>query len=261
MTIFKVRDRREEYRIRARSLDVHELNGRSGRQYLTEFVIGRILTVLRPTGRECIVDIGCGDGRFLREVPVDPEGRLIGVLPSPEEVARLEGDLSEDERRRIDVMLGEAAATGLSAGVADLVVFNGVIINLEDPYVDEALREISRILKPGGTAFIGEMPERSELANVDYGDSITAWLWWVLRKRGPRAFARDAGRTLKCLVTKEPFIIVPKSHWFCDVDEFGTRLLAAGLRTEWRERHQEITIGGEVVVHPTRWDFVCRRDG
>lgn len=259
MTIFKVRDRREEYRIRARSRDVHELTGRSGKQYLTEFVIGRILSVLRPTGRECIVDVGCGDGLLLRRVPVQPEGRLIGVLPSSEEVSRLMGDLSEDERLRIDVVLGEAAATGLASESGDLVVFNGVILTLEDSYVDESLREIRRILKPGGLAFIGEVPDRSELTDVDYGDSITAWLWWVLRHRGLSSFTRDAVRTVKCMITKEPFIIVPKSHWFCSIDVFQARLQGLGLETVSCERHQEITAEGEVVMHPTRWDLVCRR--
>jgi arsenite methyltransferase len=99
---------------------------------------------------ESVLDLGCGAGLdvFIAAQFVGPEGRVAGVDLSPEMLAvadagRIEAGVSQIEFR-------EAAVEALPYPDAsfDVAMSNGVLNLIPDK--PAALREVCRVLKPGG---------------------------------------------------------------------------------------------------------------
>jgi SAM-dependent methyltransferase len=263
MTIHRAPNYQEEYRIRARSNDAHQLTGRT-RPSLTEFVNDQITGKVELKPGSVVVDIGCGNGAFLQKAAnkgvQTNGGRLIGILPTEEEARRLRQHLNAAGKDVISIQVGRLGGTGLSDGIADVVVSNSVFILLDNKEAAiEALLEIKRIAKPGCTVFIGELPDRDEMAGRTYGNSISAWLLWVLRNRGLKAFIASCRQTLKALLTKEPFIVSTKKVFHCDPQDFNNLLHAHGFNVLECYRHKEIDENGDIHESPTRWNFLARK--
>lgn len=263
MTIYKPANYEEEYRLRARSNDVNQLTGRT-RPLLTDFVNGRIIDKVELKPDSVVVDIGCGNGSFLQQAAengVDgSRGKLIGILPTEDEVRALSRHLASVGKGFISVQVGRLERTGLSDGLADVVVSNGVFILLDNKEAAiKALLEIKRIAKQDSYVFIGEVPDRDEMAGRTYGNSISAWLLWVLRNRGLQAFAAGCRQVLKALLTDEPFIIGTKKVFHCDPQEFKNLLDAHGFNVLEYYRHEEIDAEGKLHESATRWNFLARK--
>ena len=148
---------------------------------MTGFVADHILTKIPLEGDTVMVDVGCGDGALLRKAaestPNHYRGRLIGILPNKEEVARVRGHLLDGQtaRRLISIELGTASDTGLPDGLADVIVCNGVFLILGDlENVDTSIDEFCRVAKKGAHIFIGEVPDADEMAGRTYGDSVVS---------------------------------------------------------------------------------------
>jgi ubiquinone/menaquinone biosynthesis C-methylase UbiE len=100
---------------------------------------------------ECVFDVGCGPG-FLCEMmaaAVGPTGHVTGIDIS-EDLIRFATDNKTSET--IDYRVGDAAALPVDAGQFDLAVSTQVLEYVAD--ADAALREMARVLRPGGRAFI-----------------------------------------------------------------------------------------------------------
>src|SRR5262249_21848613 len=100
---------------------------------------------------ERVVDVGCGPG-FLCEMmaaAVGPTGHVTGIDIS-EDLIRFATDNKTSET--IDYRVGDAAALPVDAGQFDLAVSTQVLEYVTD--ADAALREMARVLRPGGRAFI-----------------------------------------------------------------------------------------------------------
>ena len=263
VTIYKVANYEEEYRLRALSNDVNELTGRT-RPLLTEFVSERIIDKVELNPTSVVVDVGCGNGSFLQkaaESGVDRNrGRLIGILPTEEEAGILRQHLAGAEKGFISVQVGRLDRIGLSDGFADVVVSNGVFILLSDKKAAiQGLREIRRIGKPGCCVFIGELPDRDEMAGRTYGNSVSAWLLWVLRNRGLGAFVSSCRQVLRALLTEEPFIISTKKVFHCEPQDFKNLLEAHGFVVLEYYRHKEMDANGDIHESATRWNFLARK--
>ena len=98
------------------------------------------------------VEIGVGTGRF-----AEPLGIEEGVEPSPKmaEVAKARG---------IEVAQGVAEALPLRSESYDLALMVTTICFVDDPR--EALREIYRILKPGGHVLLGFVDKETPLGHL-----------------------------------------------------------------------------------------------
>jgi SAM-dependent methyltransferase len=94
-----------------------------------------------PTGTP-VLDLGCGEGRAGREL-LKLGYRVIGADRSPT-LARAAAAASAD----IPVVLADAAALPLADRSTDLVVACMSLLDMDD--LDGAVREIGRVLRPGG---------------------------------------------------------------------------------------------------------------
>ncbi|MBA7645457.1 2-methoxy-6-polyprenyl-1,4-benzoquinol methylase [subsurface metagenome] len=106
-----------------------------------------------------VVDLGCGSGAFTPFVArvVGEEGKVYAVDIQPRMLQQLERKLARTENQDItNVELKQAGAYGLpfEDEAFDLVYM--VTVLQEIPDRGRALREIKRVLKPGGTLAVTE---------------------------------------------------------------------------------------------------------
>ncbi len=91
-----------------------------------------------------VLDLGCGDGHFASVAYSEPID--VGLDP-------MDRDLREARARRpevyLDVVKGDATAIPFEDGAFATVVSNCVIEHIPD--IETTLKEISRVLRPGGT--------------------------------------------------------------------------------------------------------------
>ncbi|VVM05625.1 Demethylmenaquinone methyltransferase [Methylacidimicrobium cyclopophantes] len=113
-----------------------------------QFVQGReLLSLLSIEPGDVVLDLGCGTGRLAEYTAklVGPHGKVIGIDPSPYRIAIAK------RRERSGLSFEVAGSDDLSSfasGSFDRVYLNYVFHWIENKA--EALREIYRILKPGG---------------------------------------------------------------------------------------------------------------
>lgn len=118
--------------------------------FFWRFVRPRLLELLPEPGR-LTVDLGCGEGRLARELH-GLGHNVLGIEPSPRLAAA-----AEEAEPSTRVVVAEAAALPLADGEADLVVSCMSLLNIAD--LDGALREVARVLAPGGRfAFVTTHP-------------------------------------------------------------------------------------------------------
>ena len=117
----------------------------SGRWYrgqaLRRAGVGRGATVL---------DVGCGTGLLAREALalIGPQGRLVGVDPSP-------GMLAQAGFGGAEFLEGSAEALPVEGQSFDFVTMGYALRHIGD--VQAAFREFHRVLKPGGTVLVLEI--------------------------------------------------------------------------------------------------------
>jgi ubiquinone/menaquinone biosynthesis C-methylase UbiE len=264
MSIHRPKDHVEVYRIKAMAADIHEMSGRTGRPDLTAFVSHQILRALDLRAGQTVVDVGCGDGSLLRlicrEAGPLASHSLTGILPTAEEVERLQSELRASWPG-LSILQGLATSIPLPEETADRVVLNGVLLLLKDEQeVLLCLRELYRICKSGGQVFLGEVPDVDELTKRPYRDSITAWLWWVLRTQGAKEFFRRSRQVLRSFFgVANPFIIVPKRLFSSPPEHMRTLLELVGFADVSVSRHMEVQPDGQVMPSPTRWNYTMRK--
>ena len=270
MTVYKPKSLIEVYRAKASSQNINELTGRTGRPDLTRFVIDEIIPKLPLRAETVLVDIGCGDGLLLLKASIGIDsyrGRLIGVLPTVEEVTRVRAhlvtgaDILISNPPLISIELGQAEKTSIPDHFCDILVCNSVLHGSGQTMKDVklALEEFQRITKIGATCFIGEMPDADEFAGKNYGNSITAWLFWVLKNQGFFSFFARLKQAFFALVSSEPFVIAPKNMFFMRPEDFSDLLNQYGFKVVEHYRHREVDGKGQVYESKTRWNYIAIR--
>jgi SAM-dependent methyltransferase len=135
----------------------------------------RLLDSLPWRGDEAVLDVGCGRGLLLIGAAKRlTTGKAVGVdiwqaedlsgnrREATEENARLEG-VSD----RVEVKDGDARRLPFADGTFDVVVTEAVLHNIYNAAErDTAVREIARVLKPGGRLFIGDVRHTGRYAQV-----------------------------------------------------------------------------------------------
>jgi ubiquinone/menaquinone biosynthesis C-methylase UbiE len=144
------------------------------------------------------LDVGCGPGQFTILIAERlPGAEIYGIdlAPTMIELARRHAAAS-DAAGRLHFEVADATHLPFADGTFDAVVSSGSIKHWPDQL--GALREIYRVLAPGGRAFIGEM---NRLAPPTAIAAQRARLrHWLFRLIYPRVFTKamspDEARTL-----------------------------------------------------------------
>ena len=146
------------------------------------------------------LDIGCGTGELARQVARHYPGLRVvatdftrAMLSKVAAVTR-----AKAERARLD--FGRATALGLpfADGAFDLVTNAFVARNLAD--LDRALREMRRVLRPGGVLLTLEITEPASVAFGRlfhaYFDRVVPALGGIVGSAGPYRYLPESLRTL-----------------------------------------------------------------
>jgi ubiquinone/menaquinone biosynthesis C-methylase UbiE len=120
-----------------------------------------------------VLDVGCGDGYFTRVMAnaVGAGGTALGVDPSPEAIAR-----ARKVTRAANCTFSEGVAEHLDAseGTYDVVVSSLMVHHLPEAIRPQALREMFRVLRPGGRVLIAEFrPPRNRIVQYLIGPVIS----------------------------------------------------------------------------------------
>jgi arsenite methyltransferase len=106
---------------------------------------------------ECVVDVGSGGGidSLIAARMVGPHGRVIGVDMTPAMLDKARTSAAAAGLSNVEFREGFGEALPVEDGWADVVISNGVLNLMPDK--DAALREMGRVLKPGGRLQIGDI--------------------------------------------------------------------------------------------------------
>jgi len=104
--------------------------------------------------RGVAIDIGCGPGKMDLVLARTTDLKVIGVDIEPEAVALARRNAEQAGlAQRMEFVCADAHSLPFPDGCADLIVSRGTLPFLRD--LPLAIREVHRVLKPGGVAFLG----------------------------------------------------------------------------------------------------------
>ncbi|HEY82720.1 MAG TPA: methyltransferase domain-containing protein [Dehalococcoidia bacterium] len=147
-----------------------------------------------------VMDLGCGSGAFTLSVAqaVGEQGRVYAVDIQPAMLRQLERKLARPENESIrNIELTQASAGALPFPDASFDLVYMVTVLQEIPDKGQALREITRVLRPGGLLAVSEFlpdpdyPRRSTTIKIGerHGfilDAALGNLWnYTVRFRKP----------------------------------------------------------------------------
>lgn len=132
------------------------------------FSMGRLAT------GEHVLDIGCGAGfdTLQAAAQVGPSGRVIAIDMTPAMLDKTRAGAAEMGLRNVETMPGFMEELPVEDSSIDVVISNGVV-NLTPDKVS-VMREVFRVLKPGGRFQIGDIIVHKEVPQ-DAKDDIDLW--------------------------------------------------------------------------------------
>jgi len=110
-----------------------------------------------PNTGEHVVDVGCGAGldSLIAARMVGASGRVIGIDMTPAMLERARSSAAEMRAENVEFRDGFAESLPVEDAWADVVISNGALNLFPDKVA--GLREMARVLKPGGRLQIGDI--------------------------------------------------------------------------------------------------------
>lgn len=124
---------------------------------------------------EVVVDLGSGGGLdvFLAAKKVGPAGKAIGIDMTPEMIERARANAKKQELTNVEFHLSTIDRLPLPDASVDCVISN-CVINLA-PDKAAVLKEIFRVLKPGGRVAISDLALKKQLP-PEIGQDLMAYV-------------------------------------------------------------------------------------
>jgi len=143
---------------------------------------GNPITPAKLQPGETVLDLGSGGGLdcFLAARQVGETGHVIGVDMTPEMLSRARQATQRLGLTNVEFRQGYLEALPVANDSVDVVISN-CVINLS-PDKPQVLREIFRVLKPGGRLSVSDIvtnrpvPEARRAANADWCDCVSGAL-------------------------------------------------------------------------------------
>lgn len=128
---------------------------------------------LRPG--EIVVDLGCGGGLdvLLAAPKVGPTGKAIGIDMTPAMIERAQANAKRQGAANVEFHLSTIDRLPLADNSVDCVVSN-CVINLA-PDKGAVLREVFRVLKPGGRVAVSDIALKKPLPK-ELAESVAAYV-------------------------------------------------------------------------------------
>jgi SAM-dependent methyltransferase len=110
-----------------------------------------------------IVDVGSGAGMdsLIAACMVTPNGEVIGIDMTPAMLEKASRAAEESGIQNVGFRMGYAETLPIEDGWADVIISNGVLNLVPDKQA--ALKEMARVLKPGGRIQIGDILVHKEI--------------------------------------------------------------------------------------------------
>lgn len=258
MPIHKVKHHVDVYRLKATQSQLNELSGR-GNPEITRYLNHKIVNELQIVPSDVLVDVGCGDGSLLTHCAKQIR-QGIGLVPTQEELERLYSTYASIENIRFDKAMSKSLPFHNDS--VDKLVCNGVLLLLPSvKELEESVREFSRVTRNNALLWIGEMPyiDENQYYGTTYGDSLTGWLVFLLKKRGIRAALQGVLRIVRAMFTKESFIISPKQILYVDPQQFIRLAESNQFRCMKYEKTKTKNIAGVEMESSTRYDYLLMK--
>jgi SAM-dependent methyltransferase len=123
----------------------------------------RTVTLARLQPGDAVLDVGCGTGTLAMEAArrVGRAGRVAGVDPSPEQIARARAKAA---RRHVPIefQIGVIEQLAFPDQTFDVVFSTLMMHHLPESLKRQGLAEIARVLKPGGRLVIADFTRKQE---------------------------------------------------------------------------------------------------
>jgi len=198
-----------------------------------------LLSTLQLSGKERILDIGCGDGKITAEIAKRlSKGSVLGIDSSEEMISFSTENFPQDEYRNLDFKLADARTLPFDSEFD--VIFSNATLHWVIDHVN-VLRGIKKSLKPGGRILLQMGGKGNASALFKVLDSMLVKERWGKYFRDfsfPYGFyGVDDYRTwLKKAGLKEKRIeLIPK-----DMLQKGKDGLASWIRTTWLPYTQRV---------------------
>lgn len=149
-----------------------------------------ILCHAEPRAEDRVVDIGAGTGLLALGLAEQVQ-RVRALDIAPAMVEYLRAKAASAGLQNVDAIVASAISLPLVDESADLIVSNYCFHHLNDRDKRRALREVYRVLTPGGRVVIGDMMFRPALTNARDRRVVSSKVRAILRK-GPAGAARLA---------------------------------------------------------------------
>jgi ubiquinone/menaquinone biosynthesis C-methylase UbiE len=151
------------------------------------------LAQLRPDDR--VLDLGAGTG-LLTFAAASRVQRVTALDISPPMCQYLAQRSAELGVENVDILVGDARRLPLADASADVVVSNYCLHHLRESEKEDSLREIGRVLTPGGRLVIGDMMFRIGLRSAR-DRAVVLRIARRLLRRGPAGMLRLVRNALR----------------------------------------------------------------
>jgi ubiquinone/menaquinone biosynthesis C-methylase UbiE len=163
-----------------------------------------------PSGA-AILDVGCGGGATVGKLAaIAPQGKVVGLDYSPASVAvSRQTNAQAIAAGRVQIEQGSVAALPFAEGTFDLVT--AVETHYYWPDLPANVREVWRVLKPGGTFALIAETYRGGPFRILYGIVMPLLRAAFLSDEEHRSLLAQAGFTE--VITRH----MPRKNWICAV--------------------------------------------